>query len=150
MNVVSIEVPPLRERAADIPHLANFFVKRYARQLNKPLIGFDEKVLAAFANYRWPGNVREFQNVIERSVIMAQKRRITVDDLGGVFAEMENKLENSHGRKRRVFDRDQVLKALRETDGNVTKAAELLFTHRRQLQRLIKRCQIDRTSLRPA
>ncbi len=148
MNVVAIRVPPLRERTADIPPLANFFIKRYAKQLNKPLTGFDEKVLAAFADYAWPGNVRELQNVIERAVIMGQKRRIVLEDLGGTFADFEPKLETVHGKRRRVFDRDQILNALRETSGNVTRAAELLTTHRRQLQRLIKRYRIDREALK--
>jgi Nif-specific regulatory protein len=146
MNVVSINVPPLRERAADIALLANYFVKRYANQLNKPVAGFEESALALFANYAWPGNVRELQNVIERSVIMTQKRRVAVDDLGGQFAALEPKTDVPQG-KRRLFDRNEVMKALRETSGNVSKAAELLTTHRRQIQRLIRRYRIDRTDL---
>jgi len=144
MNVVTIIIPPLRDRVADIPLLANFFVKRYARQLNKPVLGFEEEVLAAFSSYNWPGNVRELQNAIERAVIMTQKRRIAMDDLGATFADMRPPQETVAGRKRRVFDRDQVITALRDTDGNVSKAAEMLAIHRRQLQRLIKRYQIDR------
>jgi Nif-specific regulatory protein len=146
MNVVTINVPPLRERAADIGLLANYFVKRYANQLNKPVAGFEEGVLALFAEYPWPGNVRELQNVIERSVIMTQKRRVAVDDLGGQFAAIEPKTDVSQG-KRRLFDRNEVMNALRETGGNVSKAAEVLTTHRRQLQRLIRRYRIDRTNL---
>ncbi|MEO0080683.1 MAG: sigma 54-interacting transcriptional regulator [candidate division WOR-3 bacterium] len=145
MNVVSIKVPPLRERTTDIPHLANFFVKRYARQLNKPVVGFDESVMKAFLNYQWLGNVRELQNVIERAVIMTQRRRIALEDLGSAFSATDTETEPGPGHKRRAFDRDQVIAALKETDGNVTKAAELLATHRRQLQRLIKRYRIDRS-----
>jgi Nif-specific regulatory protein len=146
MNVVSIHVPALRDRAADIPLLSNFFLKRYTNQLNKPVTGFEESVMALFGNYPWRGNVRELQNVIERAVIMTQKRRISVEDLGGRFTEIESAPEVAPNR-RRIFDRDQVLKALKETNGNVSKAAELLPTHRRQLQRLIRRYRIDRTSL---
>ena len=146
MNVVAIEIPALRDRVADIPLLANFFLKKYANQLNKPVTGFEESVLTAFQNYPWPGNVRELQNVIERAVIMAQKRRISLEDLGGRFTEVEPVTAESSG-KRRVFDRDQVVNALRETNGNVSKAAEQLGTHRRQLQRLIRRYRVDRTSL---
>ncbi len=146
MNVVSINVPPLRERAADIPLLANYFLKRYANQLNKPVAGFEESTLALFANYAWPGNVRELQNVIERSVIMAQKRKIATEDLGGQFAAVEAKADIPPS-KRRLFDRGEVMNALRETGGNVSKAAELLTTHRRQLQRLIRRYRIDKTNL---
>ena len=146
MNVVSIVVPPLRERVADIPLLANYFVKRYASQLNKPVAGFDEKVLALFAGYAWPGNVRELLNAIERAVIMTQKRRIEVDDLGDKFQDIEPKPDVTVG-KRRLFDRNQVIGALRDTGGNVSKAAELLVTHRRQLQRLMRRYRIDKTNI---
>jgi Nif-specific regulatory protein len=147
MNVVTIKVPPLRERAVDIPALANFFVKRYAKQLNKPVTGFEDRVLAAFSNYQWPGNVREMQNVIERAVIMTQKRRVIFEDLGGVLAGAEASSEDNQGTRRRAFDRSQVLGALKDTRGNVTKAAELLGTHRRQLQRLMQRYKIDRQTL---
>ena len=146
MNVVSINVPPLRERAADIPLLANYFLKRYANQLNKPVAGFEESTLALFANYAWPGNVRELQNAIERSVIMTQKRKIAAEDLGGQFAAAAAEADIPSV-KRRLFDRGEVMNALRETGGNVSKAAELLTTHRRQLQRLIRRYRIDKTNL---
>jgi transcriptional regulator with GAF, ATPase, and Fis domain/tetratricopeptide (TPR) repeat protein len=146
MNVVTINVPPLRERAGDIGLLANYLLKRYANQLNKPVVGFEESVLARFAEYPWPGNVRELQNVVERSVIMTQNRRIAVDDLGGQFAAIEPKTDAPQ-EKRRQLDRYEVTNALRETGGNVSNAAKLLRTHRRQLQRLMRRYRIDRTDL---
>ncbi|MEO0078941.1 MAG: sigma 54-interacting transcriptional regulator, partial [candidate division WOR-3 bacterium] len=148
LNVVNIHVPALRERGPDIPLLANYLLRRFANQLNKPVTGFEEPVLTALSNYPWPGNVRELANVIERAVIMTQKRKISLEDLGARFS--------SHGTesasvpaspRRRILQRDQVISALRETNGNVSKAAELLATHRRQLQRLIRRYRIDRTSL---
>jgi Nif-specific regulatory protein len=147
MNVVAIHVPPLRERASDIPLLAEYFLKRYANQLNKLfVVGFEDSALALFAAYQWPGNVRELCNVIERSVIMTQNRRIAAEDLGGPFVELRAKADAPPG-KRRLLGRDQVMKALRETDGNVSRAAEMLTTHRRQLQRLIRRYRIDKTNL---
>jgi DNA-binding NtrC family response regulator len=103
--------------------------------------------MKAFVSYRWPGNVRELQNVIERAAIMTQKRRITLDDLGGTFSDAAVEPEAVPIRKRRIFDREQVVNALRETDGNVTRAAELLSTHRRQLQRLMKRYAIDKSNV---
>ncbi len=147
MNVVTIEIPPLRERVADIPHLANYFLRSYATQLNKPVLGFDEGVMLAFTRYHWPGNVRELQNTIERAVIMTQNRRITLEDVGGVFMEIVKK-EEVNSNRRRVLSKEEVINALKETNGNITRAAELLSTHRRQLQRLIKRYQINRNSVR--
>ncbi len=146
MNVVTIRVPPLRERAADIPLLANYFVKRIAVQLNKPVAGFEDDVLARFAAYPWPGNARELLNVVQRATIMTQKRRITLEDIGDKFQSIQPRTELPTT-KRKVIDRLQVVNALRETGGNVSKAAELLSIHRRQLQRLIRRYRIDKTNL---
>jgi DNA-binding NtrC family response regulator len=98
-----------------------------------------------FADYAWPGNVRELQNVIERAVIMAQNHRITTDDLGTQFAGIEKRVDSSQGKRQR-FERGDVVNALRETGGNVSKAADLLALHRRQIQRLIQRYRIDRTN----
>jgi transcriptional regulator with GAF, ATPase, and Fis domain len=145
MNGVTIDVPALRERTGDVALLADYFVKRYATQLDKPVDGCDDDVLDVFANYPWPGNIRELQNVIERSVIMAQKRRITTDDLGAQFAAVERRTEPSTGKRQR-FERKDVAEALRATSGNVSKAAELLGIHRRQIQRLILRYKIDRAN----
>lgn len=147
MNVVSINVPPLRERTGDIPLLANYFLSRYASQLNKPIVGFEDSVLTAFAAYDWPGNVRELQNTIERAVIMAQNRRIALVDTGDKFAA-SGRSEGEDATRPRVLGRTQVVDALRETDGNISRAAELLATHRRQLQRLMKRYRIDKTDPR--
>ncbi len=146
MNVVQIEVPPLRERASDIPHLSNYFLQSYCAQLNKPLIGFEDDVIRAFTQYSWPGNVRELQNTIERAVIMTQNRKITLEDVGAPFTEILTQ-QGSLGGKRRVIDKTQVVQALKESGGNITKAAQILATHRRQLQRLIKRYQIDRRNI---
>jgi transcriptional regulator with GAF, ATPase, and Fis domain/Tfp pilus assembly protein PilF len=145
MNGVTVNVPALRERAGDVALLADYFVKRYATQLDKHVEGYEESVLDVFANYAWPGNIRELQNVIERSVIMAQKRRITTEDLGAQFAGIESRTESSLGKRQR-FERREVAEALRATGGNVSKAAESLGVHRRQIQRLILRYKIDRTN----
>ncbi|MBM3314253.1 tetratricopeptide repeat protein [candidate division WOR-3 bacterium] len=145
MNVVAIVVPPLRDRTGDIPLLANYFLGRYANQLNKPVAGFDDGVIAAFAAYNWPGNIRELQNAIERAMIMTQKRRVALEDIGGKFAGFEAKADVARGRKT-AFNRSEVVAALKETNGNVSRAADLLSTHRRQLQRLLKRYRIDRAT----
>jgi DNA-binding NtrC family response regulator len=145
MNGVTVNVPALRERTGDVALLADYFVKRYATQLDKRVEGCEESVLDVFANYAWPGNVRELQNVLERAIIMAQKRRITTDDLGTQFAGLESRTESSLGKRQRL-ERREVVNALRATGGNVSQAAELLGAHRRQFQRLIQRHRIDRTN----
>jgi DNA-binding NtrC family response regulator len=85
------------------------------------------------------------QNVIERSVIMAQKRRITTEDLGAQFAGIESRTDPPLGKRQR-FERREVAEALRASGGNVSKAAEALGIHRRQIQRLILRYRIDRAN----
>jgi len=146
MNVVTIEVPPLRERASDIPNLSNYFLQSYCAQLNKPILGFEDEVLRAFTQYHWPGNVRELQNTIERAVIMTQNRRITLQDVGSPFTEILTQTSDASGARKRVIDKNEVVNALKESGGNITRAAEILATHRRQLQRLIKRYHIDRNN----
>jgi DNA-binding NtrC family response regulator len=81
LNVVSVEMPPLRERKEDIPALAAHFVAELAGELKKPLEGIDPGALKILLRYQWPGNIRELQNTIERAALLAEGRTITADDL---------------------------------------------------------------------
>jgi Nif-specific regulatory protein len=145
MNGVTVNVPALRERAGDVALLADYFVKRYAARQDKHIEACDKNVHDLFADYAWPGNIRELQNVIERAVIMAHGHRITSDDLGEQFAGTESRTVSRRG-KRRHFERREVVNALRATGGNVSQAAELLGAQRRQFQRLLQRHRIDRAN----
>jgi transcriptional regulator with GAF, ATPase, and Fis domain len=80
LNVFPIEVPPLRERSKDIPTLVEYFVQRYARKLGKKITNVSEQTLKLFQTYHWPGNIRELQNVIERSVILCEGADFRVDE----------------------------------------------------------------------
>ncbi|MBM3957125.1 MAG: sigma-54-dependent Fis family transcriptional regulator, partial [Gemmatimonadetes bacterium] len=150
INLVTIHVPPLRDRLGDIPLLANYFLRRCAEKMNKPLTGLENQALAALTAHTWPGNARELQNVIERAVIMTRNRRVALEDLGPTFTRLTaDKGEptaqgrNPSGPGRRPPSRDAILAALRETEGNISQAAQQLAIHRRQLQRLIRRHRID-------
>src|SRR5262249_30392145 len=79
LNVFPLEVPPLRERQDDIPLLVKYFVNRYASQMGKKIRGIDKKSLALLRSYPWPGNIRELQNVLERSVILSDET-VSVDE----------------------------------------------------------------------
>jgi transcriptional regulator with GAF, ATPase, and Fis domain len=81
LNVVSIEMPPLRERKEDIPSLAQSFVQRFRMELKKPLEGIHPEALKQLMRHHWPGNIRELENTIERAALMAESRTITPDDL---------------------------------------------------------------------
>jgi formate hydrogenlyase transcriptional activator len=80
LNVVPIEVPPLRERAADIPLLVEYFIDRFSKRAGKKFRTIDKKSLRVFQAYRWPGNVRELQNVVERAVILSEGETFAVDE----------------------------------------------------------------------
>ncbi len=81
LNVVRLEVPPLRQRPEDIPFLANHFLKRQTEKLGKPTYGFARAVLARFMSHRWPGNVRELRNVVEHAVLMCHGERVDLAHL---------------------------------------------------------------------
>ncbi|MEO0093904.1 MAG: sigma 54-interacting transcriptional regulator [candidate division WOR-3 bacterium] len=143
LNVVTIQVPPLRERKSDIMLLAGYFLKRYAKQLNKPILGFEDNIPQILTEYPWPGNVRELQNVIERAVIMAQKRKISLENLGPKIVNFAKTMKIEKGQKKSL-EREQVIEALKATQGNVSRAAQMLSTHRRQIQRLLRRYNINK------
>jgi len=142
LNIVTITMPPLRERSSDIPQLAEYFLKRYAAKLNKGIMKLGEEAIAAMERYHWPGNIRELQNVIERAVIMAQKGVVTVENLGPRFVALYKEMGLAKARKE--IGQKEIEEALDKTVGNVSHAAEILGIHRRQLQRLMKRYNINR------
>ncbi len=81
VNVVSVHMPPIRERVSDVPLLAEHFLRRYAKENGKNITGFDAATLELFARYPWPGNVRELENCVERAVVLTRNTTLTVDDL---------------------------------------------------------------------
>jgi two-component system response regulator HydG len=81
LNVITIEVPPLRDRADDIPLLAQFFLSKYNEANQKKIEGFSEEVMGVLGRFPWPGNVRELENIIERAVSLCQGKRIDLADL---------------------------------------------------------------------
>ncbi|MEM6561169.1 MAG: helix-turn-helix domain-containing protein, partial [Planctomycetota bacterium] len=81
INVVTLDLPPLRERVGDVPLLAEKFLKQHVEEIGRQVLGFTDDALAALQSYDWPGSVRELQNAIERAVILTRSTRIDVDDL---------------------------------------------------------------------
>ncbi|HZE96621.1 MAG TPA: sigma-54 dependent transcriptional regulator [Planctomycetota bacterium] len=131
LNVVSITLPPLRERKEDIPGLVEHFLRKYSAVAHKTVGDAASEVMAAFQSYTWPGNVRELENVIERAVILNSKSRIMLEDLppsvrapqpGGSFSLDE-------------MERRHIVQVLQETKGNVKAAAGVLGIDRKTLYR---------------
>ena len=131
LNVVTIELPPLRERKEDIPLLAQHFLKEFALENQKEISGFSPEVTDFLLKYQWPGNVRELENTIERSVILAQNSYIEIADL----LQKNSPLVSSAltGRSLREVERSHILNILSETGGNYSEAARILAISRATL-----------------
>ena len=141
LNGVTIAMPPLRERGADIPLLAHDFMQRYAEAAGKPLEGFTPEALALLSGYRWPGNVRELEHAIERAVALARSAVILPEDLPPEI-RAETARAPALPAPRMTLDevkRWYVATVLEETAGNKVRAADLLGIDRRTLYRILER-----------
>src|SRR5512132_1086153 len=144
LNVIPIFVPPLRDREADVPLLAEHFIAELAREYGKRPQRLDPGAAAGLRSYRWPGNVRELRNVIERLMIMVPGETITLNDLafldGGAFGAADTAegtpLLLHEARDR--FERDYILRALAAQQGNISRTAEALGIERSNLYRKMR------------
>jgi DNA-binding NtrC family response regulator len=145
LNVVSVRLPPLRERVDDILPLCGHFIERFNERLGRRIEGFEPEALAALRRHHWPGNVRELENLVERCVLFADGARITLaglpetvrgaaagtPDLGQVDPlALKSQVRAAAER----VERDLIDRALKVTDHNVTRAAKLLRISRKSLQ----------------
>jgi DNA-binding NtrC family response regulator len=135
LNTIEIDLPPLRDRGADIPLLARHFLARYAERYRKPIAGFYEAALGALASYPWPGNVRELEHVVERSVLLATRDSISAADLRLAAASAPKLEEMSLEEVERLL----VEKALARAGGNVSQAAKELGLSRSALYRRLEK-----------
>ncbi len=143
LNVFKISIPPLRERASDIPALASYFLKRYGEEYGREA-RLLPNALAAMQRYEWPGNVRELRNVIERAFAFCENGVIGVDDLEltTLMSKDDEEVRAETGSLEEM-ERDHIVKTLRQTGGNKKKAAEILGIERRTLYNKAKRLGID-------
>jgi two-component system nitrogen regulation response regulator NtrX len=143
LNVIPFTVPPLRDRAEDIPLLANHFLREFATAYGRKAKELSEDSVEALLSYAWPGNVRELRNLMERLVILHPQRRIEPRHLAldGSRKGHSSKNWESFGSLHEVRDaaeRDYILHKLDETGGNVSRASELLGLERSNLYRKMK------------
>lgn len=143
INVVNLNVPSLRDRGEDIPLLVDFFLKRYAKKNHRNLKGFTPKAMDLLMRYDWPGNIRELENVVERSVIMMRGDFITPDEFPGVLKSLDPEYEQISsemlsGKSLKEMEKAMIMRTLQETDGNRTRSAEILGISRRTLQLKLK------------
>jgi Nif-specific regulatory protein len=145
LNVVSIMLPPLRERREDIPLLAAYFVQRYSTVANRPVAGLSPETHALLKNYDWPGNVRELQNALERAVVLGSSDHIRPEDLPEAL--VERKPGSNFGILRyheavNSVKRDVILRAIEQAGGSFTEAAKLLDLHPNYLHRLVRNMEL--------
>ena len=136
LNVVTIELPPLRARRGDIPVLASFFLRRYASENGKTVDTFADDALRALLEYGWPGNVRELENVVERAVVLCDGTRIEAKHLPPtvVPAEARNGPPPIPGSTIADLERYAILKTLEACGGSTSKAATVLGVSPRKIQ----------------
>ena len=142
LNVVSLDVPPLHERREDIPLLANFFLKKYAKKNQRLIKGFTPLAMDLLMRHLWPGNVRELENVMERAVILTREDTIKPSDFPVIIRDMDggngDNLDLSPGKSLKEVERQMILRTLQDTGGNRTHAADILGISRRTLQLKLK------------
>ncbi len=139
LNVVSITVPPLRQRREDIPLLADYFVAKYSAKLDRPVLGISREAVLLLTSYDWPGNVRELENAIERAIVLGTTNLIASEDLPGVLSERRegNLAPVGLAEGVREAKRQIISEALDQAGGDRAKAAALLGIHANHLSRLI-------------
>ncbi|MCA1640544.1 MAG: sigma-54 dependent transcriptional regulator [Acidobacteria bacterium] len=156
INVLSIDVPPLRERRDDIPVLIDFFLKKHTRNTSRLIRGLTPEARAVMTDYAWPGNVRQLESAIERAILLAESDLISIEDLPlEVRQEARPQTEGafklpSEGISFEEFERNLIMQAMERTDFNITKAAKLLGLTFRTLQYRLEKFGIKRADRKHA
>jgi len=140
LNVVSLHLPPLRERSEDIPLLVHHFIKKYNQESGKKVQGITPEAMKFLINYTWPGNIRELENVIERAIVLTSQPNIDLDDLPQNIIK-RNALQSNDGQEdeslmKRIeeYEKNLIFNALMKTKGNISRAAESLGIKRTTLR----------------
>lgn len=154
LNVIPLEVPPLRERIEDIPFLVRHFLAEFASEYGQKPKAMEDDALELFLRYPWPGNVRELRNIIERLIIMTSAQVIRRSDVpppisgghagrGQASAGVVSRPTETLKEARAAFERDYILRKLKEHNGNVSRTAEAIGMERSNLHRKMRALGID-------
>jgi two-component system, NtrC family, response regulator AtoC len=145
LNVVAIHLPPLRERTEDIPLLVDHFLNKNAAENRGEVAQISREALDLLMRYRWPGNIRELENIIERAVTLSHHSLILPEDLPRRFREPSASPESFLPSQIPLSELEKlyIQKVLEETGGNKKKAADILGIDRRTLYRMAERFGID-------
>jgi DNA-binding NtrC family response regulator len=148
INVIKITVPPLRERQEDIPLLSYYFVKKYNEEFGRNIRSISSKVINAFLNHRWDGNVRELENVVEHAVAMTESEEIYPHDLPKNVFSLDTERETHSpllhfDEAKRQFEKQYLEGILEMTKGNVTEASRVSSIPRQNIYEKIRKLKID-------
>jgi len=146
INVVDIHLPSLKEREEDIPLLADHFLNKYRKELNKNIKGVDNEAMRALLSHEWKGEIRELENIIERAVIFCKGDMITIQELPATFKpkmdEVDFSFSGSLDDSVRKFEKDFIIRALENNDSNKEKTADALRVGLSTLYRKLKELDI--------
>jgi DNA-binding NtrC family response regulator len=143
LKVVTIKIPTLKERKEDILPLAEHFLKQFAEENNKDVTNFSPGVIEFMLNYSWPGNVRELENMVEHGVILSKENAVTM-------AELPQDIIHPTIQKEKTIEavtKHHILNVLEETQGNITKAANILGIRRMTLYNKLKKYNVTVNNL---
>ena len=157
LNVIPLEVPPLRERAGDIPRLVRYYLQEFSTEYGQKTKTIDDDALALFVQYQWPGNVRELRNIIERLIIMVPGPTLRTRDVPSPLSSLQQERHapvlSNGGRAghdhatlkdaRAEFEREFIAQKLKECGGNVSRTADAIGVERSNLHRKIKALGIE-------
>jgi len=146
LNVITLRLPPLRERREDIATLAGHFLRKYCANNEKAITGLSKEVLRLFEQYAWPGNVRELENVIERATLLETTSEITQESLPEHIRTATDKDLLAHDEDLQTLEemgRAYIIKVLGRVNGNKVRASEILGINRTSLWRMIQRFKIS-------
>jgi transcriptional regulator with PAS, ATPase and Fis domain len=151
LNVISVTVPPLRERLEDLPLLVDHYLDLFAQKCRKKKPDIVHESLSALTNYAWPGNIRELKNIIERAVVMDRDQKITSEDITLPETDLKSPPKGTGESKSfhdaiEKYKRSMIEEILKKTGGNQTKAAKVLGLQRTYLVRLIRLLKIPTKS----
>ena len=145
INIIPVEIPPLRERLEDIPALCRAFTDQYSKEMNKYIAPIDDEIIRIFQQYDWPGNVRELRNIIERMVVLSSDGILDVDmlpeELKG-FTD-HDKSEDALRTQTKAYEKEYIMKIMRKNQGIVAKAAEEMQISKKNLYKKLKEYDIE-------
>ncbi|WP_394748434.1 sigma-54-dependent transcriptional regulator [Spongiimicrobium salis] len=143
LNEFGIEIPSLAERNEDMILFADYFLHQSNEALGKHVLGFSDEVVQLFQRYAWPGNLRELKNVIKRAVLLAADDYVEAETLPRTILEGTAKSKNVTDFSKEGYEKDQIMKALKQTNFNKSKAARLLQVTRKTLYNKINHYNLD-------